>query len=126
MRMCDLALEAGLPAGFLNYVSGEGAVVGEVLGLSMDVDVLVFTGSGVTGRRLMEYAARSNMKRVYLELGGKSPNIIFADAPDLDEAADFVCQVPFSCHFGSLYLFSELSWDPSEAVLGPAWAISVR
>ena len=87
MRMCDLALEAGLPAGVLNYVSGEGAVVGEVLGLSMDVDVLVFTGSGVTGRRLMEYAARSNMKRVYLELGGKSPNIIFADAPDLDEAA---------------------------------------
>lgn len=87
MRMCDLALEAGLPAGVLNYVSGEGAVVGEVLGLSMEVDVLVFTGSGVTGRRLMEYAARSNMKRVYLELGGKSPNIIFADAPDLDEAA---------------------------------------
>ena len=87
MRMCDLALEAGLPAGVLNYVSGEGAVVGEVLGLSMDVDVLVFTGSGGTGRRLMEYAARSNMKRVYLELGGKSPNIIFADAPNLDEAA---------------------------------------
>jgi gamma-glutamyl-gamma-aminobutyraldehyde dehydrogenase len=53
----------------------------------MDVDVLVFTGSGGTGRRLMEYAARSNMKRVYLELGGKSPNIIFADAPNLDEAA---------------------------------------
>ena len=87
MKMCDLALEAGLPAGVLNYVSGEGAVVGEAMGLSMDVDVLVFTGSGGTGRRLMEYAARSNMKRVYLELGGKSPNIIFADAPDLDEAA---------------------------------------
>ena len=87
MRMCDLALEAGLPAGVLNYVSGEGAVVGEAMGLSMDVDVLVFTGSGGTGRRLMEYAARSNMKRVYLELGGKSPNIIFADAPNLDEAA---------------------------------------
>ena len=87
MRMCDLALEAGLPAGVLNYVSGEGAIVGEAMGLSMDVDVLVFTGSGGTGRRLMEYAARSNMKRVYLELGGKSPNIIFADAPNLDEAA---------------------------------------
>ena len=49
--------------------------------------MLVFTGSGTTGRRLMEYAARSNMKRVYLELGGKSPNIVFADAPNLDEAA---------------------------------------
>jgi len=87
MRMVDLALEAGLPAGVLNAVTGEGRVVGKALGLSMDVDVLVFTGSGTTGRRLMEYAAQSNMKRVYLELGGKSPNIIFADAPDLDEAA---------------------------------------
>lgn len=87
MRMAELALEAGLPAGVLNAVTGEGAVVGEMMGLSMDVDVLVFTGSGGTGRRLMEYAARSNMKRVYLELGGKSPNIIFADAPDLAEAA---------------------------------------
>ncbi|SMX44699.1 aldehyde dehydrogenase [Octadecabacter ascidiaceicola] len=87
MKMCDLALEAGLPPGVLNAVTGEGKVVGEVMGLSMDVDVLVFTGSGATGRRLMEYAARSNMKRVYLELGGKSPHIIFADAPNLDEAA---------------------------------------
>lgn len=87
MRMAELALEAGLPDGVLNAVTGEGAVVGQALGLSMDVDVLVFTGSGGTGRRLMEYAARSNMKRVYLELGGKSPNIIFADAPNLDEAA---------------------------------------
>lgn len=87
MRMVELAHEAGLPPGVLNAVTGEGAVVGEALGLSMDVDVLVFTGSGATGRRLMEYAARSNMKRVYLELGGKSPNIVFADAPDLDEAA---------------------------------------
>jgi len=87
MRMCDLALEAGLPPGVLNAVTGEGKVVGEAMGLSMDVDVLVFTGSGGTGRRLMEYAARSNMKRVYLELGGKSPNIVFADAPNLDEAA---------------------------------------
>ncbi|MDU9005577.1 aldehyde dehydrogenase family protein [Sedimentitalea todarodis] len=87
MRMVELAQEAGLPPGALNAVTGEGAVVGEAMGLSMDVDVLVFTGSGGTGRRLMEYAARSNMKRVYLELGGKSPNIIFADAPDLDEAA---------------------------------------
>ncbi len=87
MRMAELALEAGLPAGVLNAVTGEGAVVGEAMGLSMDVDVLVFTGSGGTGRRLMEYSARSNMKRVYLELGGKSPNIIFADAPDLAKAA---------------------------------------
>ncbi len=87
MRMAELALEAGLPPGVLNTVTGRGDVVGEALALSMDVDALVFTGSGGTGRRLMEYSARSNMKRVYLELGGKSPNIIFADAPDLAEAA---------------------------------------
>jgi gamma-glutamyl-gamma-aminobutyraldehyde dehydrogenase len=87
MRIVELAQEAGLPAGVLNAVIGEGAVVGAAMGLSMDVDVLVFTGSGGTGRKLLEYAARSNLKRVYLELGGKSPNIIFADAPDLAEAA---------------------------------------
>ncbi len=87
LRMAELALEAGLPPGVFNIVFGEGAVVGEAMGLSMDVDTLVFTGSGATGRRLMEYSARSNMKRVYLELGGKSPNIVFADAPNLDEAA---------------------------------------
>ncbi|CAG0909772.1 unnamed protein product, partial [Cyprideis torosa] len=87
MRLVELAHEAGLPAGVLNAVTGEGPVVGEALALSMDVDVLVFTGSGGTGRRLLNYAAQSNLKRVYLELGGKSPNIVFADAPDLAEAA---------------------------------------
>ncbi len=87
LRMAALALEAGVPPGVLNVVTGAGSVVGQTLGLSMNVDVLAFTGSGATGRRLMEYAAASNMKRVYLELGGKSPNIVFADAPDLDEAA---------------------------------------
>lgn len=87
LRIAELALEAGLPPGVLNVVTGAGPVVGEAIGLSMDVDVLVFTGSGPVGRRLLEYAARSNMKRTYLELGGKSPNIIFADAKDLKEAA---------------------------------------
>jgi len=71
MRMCALALEAGLPPGVLNAVTGEGAVVGETMGLSMDVDVLVFTGSGATGRRLMGYAAQSNMKRVYFRNAGQ-------------------------------------------------------
>lgn len=87
LALAELALEAGLPPGVLNVVTGEGAVAGEALAMSMDVDVLVFTGSGPVGRRLMEYSARSNMKRVYLELGGKSPHVIFADAPDLDKAA---------------------------------------
>lgn len=87
VRLAELALEAGLPPGVLNVVTGEGAVVGAAIAESHEVDVLVFTGSGATGRRLMEASARSNLKRVYLELGGKSPNIVFADAPDLDEAA---------------------------------------
>ncbi|MBY6163060.1 aldehyde dehydrogenase [Mameliella alba] len=86
LRIAELGMEAGLPPGVLNVVTGEGAVVGAAIAESMDVDVLVFTGSGPTGRRLLEASARSNLKRVYLELGGKSPNIVFADAPDLDEA----------------------------------------
>ena len=87
LRIAELALEAGLPAGVLNVVTGEGAVVGAAIAESMDVDVLVFTGSGAIGRHLLEASARSNLKRVYLELGGKSPNVVFADAPNLDEAA---------------------------------------
>lgn len=87
LRIAELALEAGLPAGVLNVVTGEGGTVGAAIAESHDVDVLVFTGSGGTGRRLLEASARSNLKRVFLELGGKSANIVFADAPDLDEAA---------------------------------------
>lgn len=87
IRAVELAHEAGLPPGVLNLVTGRGATAGKALGLHMDVDVLAFTGSGVVGRKLMEYSARSNLKRVYLELGGKSPNIVFADAPDLEVVA---------------------------------------
>lgn len=86
VRLAELALKAGMPPGVLNVVTGEGAVVGEAMSLSMEIDVMVFTGSGLVGRRLIENAAKSNLKRTYLELGGKSPNIVFADAPDLDEA----------------------------------------
>ncbi|WP_298804314.1 aldehyde dehydrogenase family protein, partial [uncultured Lentibacter sp.] len=87
LKLAEICAEAGLPDGVLNVVTGQGSVAGEALALSMDVDVLVFTGSGGVGRRLLEYSARSNLKRVYLELGGKSPNIVFADAPDLALAA---------------------------------------
>ncbi len=87
LRVAALGLQAGLPPGVFNVVTGEGAVVGAQIAESMDVDVLVFTGSATTGRRLLAAAARSNLKRVYLELGGKSPNIVFADAPNLDDAA---------------------------------------
>jgi gamma-glutamyl-gamma-aminobutyraldehyde dehydrogenase len=88
LKLGELALEAGLPAGVLNVVPGLGGVAGEALALSMDVDMIAFTGSGPVGRRLMEYSARSNLKRVSLELGGKSPQIVFADCPDLDAAAE--------------------------------------
>lgn len=87
LRIAELAVEAGLPDGVFNVVTGSGRVAGEALALSMDVDILVFTGSGATGRKLLEYSARSNLKRCYLELGGKSPNIIFKDTADLANAA---------------------------------------
>lgn len=87
IRMAELALEAGVPPGVLNVVTGAGSIVGEALSHSMDVDVIVFTGSGATGRRLMQASAASNMKRCYLELGGKSANVVFADAKDLAQAA---------------------------------------
>ncbi len=87
IRMAELALEAGLPPGVLNVVTGYGHEAGAALAGHMDVDALLFTGSGGTGRHLLNASAASNMKPVYLELGGKSPNIVFADTPDLDVAA---------------------------------------
>jgi gamma-glutamyl-gamma-aminobutyraldehyde dehydrogenase len=87
LRLAEICAQCGLPDGVLNVVTGAGNETGAALASSMDVDVLTFTGSGMTGRRLMEASARSNLKRVYLELGGKSPNIVFADAPDLAQAA---------------------------------------
>ncbi len=82
-----LAIEAGIPAGVLNVLPGYGHTVGKALALHMDVDTLVFTGSTRVAKQLMIYAGESNMKRVWLEAGGKSPNIVFADAPDLQAAA---------------------------------------
>ncbi|MER7480128.1 aldehyde dehydrogenase [Streptomyces sp. NPDC126510] len=82
-----LATEAGLPPGVLNVVTGDGPTAGRALGLHPDVDVLAFTGSTAVGRHFLRYAADSNLKRVWLELGGKSPNIVLPDAPDLDKAA---------------------------------------
>ena len=92
LRLAELGAEAGLPEGVLNVVTGQGAGAGAALAAHMDVDALVFTGSGGTARRLLEASARSNLKRVHLELGGKSPNIVFADAPDLKAAAKISAQ----------------------------------
>lgn len=88
IRVAQLALDAGIPAGVFNVLPGYGHTVGKALALHMDVDCLVFTGSTRIAKQLMIYAGESNMKRVWLEAGGKSPNIVFADAPDLQEAAE--------------------------------------
>ncbi|AWY39599.1 aldehyde dehydrogenase family protein [Pseudomonas putida] len=88
LRLARLAIEAGIPAGVFNVLPGFGHTVGKALALHMDVDTLVFTGSTRIAKQLMIYAGESNMKRVWLEAGGKSPNIVFADAPDLQAAAE--------------------------------------
>ncbi len=82
-----LAQQAGLPDGVLNVVPGYGHDAGKALALHRDVDALTFTGSTLVAKQLMIYAGESNMKRVWLEAGGKSANIVFADCPDLDQAA---------------------------------------
>ncbi|MEY2342673.1 aldehyde dehydrogenase [Acidithiobacillus sp. IBUN Pt1247-S3] len=88
LRLGELALEAGIPAGVLNVLPGYGPTAGKALGLHPDVDCLAFTGSTEVGKYFLQYSAQSNMKRVWLECGGKSPNIVFADCPDLDAAAE--------------------------------------
>jgi 4-(gamma-glutamylamino)butanal dehydrogenase len=85
LRLAEIALEAGLPEGVLNVVTGDGPLTGRAFGLHADVDSLAFTGSTTVGRAFLSYAAESNLKRVWLELGGKSPSIVLADA-DLDNA----------------------------------------
>ncbi len=87
IRFAELAAEAGLPDGVLNVVPGYGPTAGQALGQHMDVDALAFTGSAAVGKLFLQYAGQSNMKHVALECGGKSPNIVLADAPDLDQAA---------------------------------------
>jgi aldehyde dehydrogenase (NAD+) len=87
LRVGELILEAGFPEGVINLLPGFGATAGAAIAHHMDIDKVAFTGSGETGRLILEAAARTNLKRVTLELGGKSPNIIFADT-DLDEAVE--------------------------------------
>lgn len=83
IRIAALAVEAGIPKGVFNVLPGYGHTVGNALALHMDVDTLVFTGSTKIAKQLLIRSGESNMKRVWLEAGGKSPNIVFADAPDL-------------------------------------------
>lgn len=87
LRLAQIAVEAGIPPGVINVVTGFGPTAGRALGMHPDVDALTFTGSGEVGKMFMSYSAQSNMKRVSLECGGKSPNIIFPDTADIDTAA---------------------------------------
>jgi gamma-glutamyl-gamma-aminobutyraldehyde dehydrogenase len=87
LRLAELASEAGLPDGVLNVVTGYGEEAGAALGRHPDVDAIAFTGSTPVGKMFQRYAGESNMKQVWLETGGKSPNLVFPDA-DLDRAAD--------------------------------------
>ncbi|WP_252349167.1 aldehyde dehydrogenase [Ochrobactrum sp. BTU1] len=88
IRLAELATEAGIPDGVFNVVPGFGPTAGKALGMHMDVDCLAFTGSGEVGKMFLQYAGQSNMKRVFLECGGKSPNIILDDVPELRVAAE--------------------------------------
>jgi gamma-glutamyl-gamma-aminobutyraldehyde dehydrogenase len=87
LRIAELGAEAGIPAGVLNVVTGPGDTVGEAIGRHPDIDCVAFTGSTEVGRRFLHYSAESNLKRVLLELGGKSPQVVFADATDFEHIA---------------------------------------
>ena len=95
LLVAELAVEAGIPAGVFNVVTGGGKEVGEPIGLHMDVDMVAFTGSTPTGRRFLRYAADSNLKRVVLECGGKNPAVVLDDAEDLDLVAEQVVNGAF-------------------------------
>ncbi len=87
LRIAELGAEAGIPDGVLNVVTGPGGTVGEAIGRHSDVDAVAFTGSTEVGRRFLIYSAETNLKRVLLELGGKSPQLVFPDVTDFENVA---------------------------------------
>lgn len=104
--LAELAAEAGVPDGVFNVVPGFGESAGAALGLHPDVDKLTFTGSTEVGKAFLRYAGESNMKSVSLECGGKSPQVVLADVPSLDKAAESIASGIFynagqTCHAGS-------------------------
>ncbi|MDG1708793.1 MAG: aldehyde dehydrogenase [Emcibacteraceae bacterium] len=112
LKLAELASEAGIPDGVFNVVPGFGETAGQALGLHMDVDMIAFTGSTQVGKFFMQYSGQSNLKRVSLECGGKSPHIIMKDCPDLDRAAgDAASAIFFNqgevCTAGSRLLVEE-------------------
>ncbi len=125
LKVAELAIQAGIPPGVFNVVPGFGPTAGKALALHMDVDCIAFTGSTATGRAIMQFAGQSNLKRVSLECGGKSPNIVLADYPNLDKAATAAAWAIFfnqgeMCSAGSRLLLQE---GIKEAVLEKVQAI---
>ncbi|KAF6744112.1 aldehyde dehydrogenase [Ephemerocybe angulata] len=115
LRLADLVNEAGFPPGTLNIVNGYGSSVGQAISEHMQIEKVAFTGSTLTGRRIMKAAADSNLKAVTLELGGKSPTIIFDDA-DLEQAIKWACMGIFFnmgqvCTAGSRIFVQEGVYD---------------
>ena len=106
IRLGELALQAGIPAGAVQVLTGRGPVTGEAIGMHPDIDVVTFTGSAEIGKRFLGYSAASNMKRIWLECGGKSPQIVTRDCGNLDKAADAIAgsiwyNTGQTCHAGS-------------------------
>lgn len=95
LRVAELAFEAGVPRGVLNVLPGSGVEVGEPIGRHMDIDMVSFTGSTVTGKRFLTYAGESNAKEIVLEMGGKNPCIVMDDAENLDRVAAHIVNGAF-------------------------------
>jgi len=115
LRIAELAMEVGFPEGVINVVPGYGPTAGAAIASHPDVDKVAFTGSTEVGQQIMKTAAVTNLKRVTLELGGKSPNIIFADA-DVEAAAKFAYNALFfnmgqCCCAGSRLLVEDKAYD---------------
>lgn len=127
IRLAALASEAGLPNGVLNIVPGMGPTAGRAIGMHMDVDCVSFTGSGEVGRYFLEYAAKSNMKRIVLECGGKSPAIVLGDVKDLSPVVENIatgilfCQGE-NCSAGSRLIVHESIKDRLLDALKPVFA----
>jgi gamma-glutamyl-gamma-aminobutyraldehyde dehydrogenase/4-guanidinobutyraldehyde dehydrogenase/NAD-dependent aldehyde dehydrogenase len=112
LRLAELASEAGVPDGVLQVVPGFGETAGQALGRHMDVDLVAFTGSTEVGKFFLRYSGESNMKRLALECGGKSPHIVMQDCGDLDAAAEAAAWGVFYnqgevCNAGSRLLVHE-------------------
>ncbi|KAF7419496.1 aldehyde dehydrogenase (NAD(P)(+)) ald5 [Pleurotus ostreatus] len=115
LRMAALIKEAGFPDGSVSFITGYGHIVGEAISSHMEIDKVAFTGSTLVGRKIMEAAAKSNLKNVTLELGGKSPNVIFNDA-DLEQAVGWAAHGIFwnhgqACCAGSRIFVQEGIYD---------------